>query len=81
MQNIWCRTSRRDNTTIWIFMRLEGTSYINISAKKTSRSDWGSNLWPTATPPSNRYQRFSPLCQIAILKRMVLWTVAFRHDT
>jgi hypothetical protein len=27
-----------------------------------------------------KYQRSNPLSQIAILKRMVLWTVAFRHD-
>jgi hypothetical protein len=28
------------------------TIYINISAKESSRSDWGSNPRPTATPPS-----------------------------
>jgi hypothetical protein len=51
---------------------------INISAKKSSRSDWGSNPRPTATPPSTKYQRSNPLNQIAIrfIKRMVLWTVA-----
>jgi hypothetical protein len=28
---------------------------LNISAKKSSRSDWGSNLRPTAIPPSTKY--------------------------
>jgi hypothetical protein len=41
--------------------------YINIFAKESSRSDWGSNLRPTATPPSTKYQRSNPLSQIAIL--------------
>jgi hypothetical protein len=53
---------------------------INISAKESSRADWGSNPRPTATPPSTKCQRSNP-SQIAILKRMVLWTVTFRHDT
>jgi hypothetical protein len=30
---------------------------INIFAKESSRSDWGSNPRPTATPPSTKYQR------------------------
>jgi hypothetical protein len=30
---------------------------INISAKNSSRSDWGSNPRPTATPLSTKYQR------------------------
>jgi hypothetical protein len=29
---------------------------INIFAKESSRSDWGSNPQPTATPPSTKYQ-------------------------
>jgi hypothetical protein len=31
--------------------------------------DWSSNPRPTATPPSTKYQRFSPLSQIAIRKK------------
>jgi hypothetical protein len=31
--------------------------HINIFAKESSRSDWGSNPRPTATPPSTKYQR------------------------
>jgi hypothetical protein len=43
--------------------------FINIFAKESSRSDWGSNPQPTATPPSTKYQRSNPLSQIAILKK------------
>jgi hypothetical protein len=43
--------------------------YFNIFAKERSRSDWGSNPRPTATPPSTKYQRSNPLSQIAILKK------------
>jgi hypothetical protein len=33
--------------------------------------DWSSNPRPTATPPrTNKYQRLSPLSQIAILKKI-----------
>jgi hypothetical protein len=42
---------------------------INIFAKESSRSDWGSNPRPTATPPSTKYQRSNPLSQITILKK------------
>jgi hypothetical protein len=35
----------------------------NISAKESSRSDWGSNPRPTATLPSTKYQRSNPLLQ------------------
>jgi hypothetical protein len=45
------------------------TLYVNISGKKCSRSDWGSNPRPTATPPSTKYQRYNPLSQIAILQK------------
>jgi hypothetical protein len=43
--------------------------YINIFAKESSKSDWGSHPRPTATPPSTKYQRSNPLSQIAILKK------------
>jgi hypothetical protein len=33
--------------------------YVNIFAKESSRSDWGSNPRPT---PSTKYQRSNPLC-------------------
>jgi hypothetical protein len=45
----------------------------------------GMTIWMLAvfiaTPPSTKYQHANPLSQIAILKRMVLWAVVFRHDT
>jgi hypothetical protein len=50
--------------------------YTNISAKNSSRSDWGANPWPTATP----------LSQIAILKKngsldsgIQAWYLSTRH--
>jgi hypothetical protein len=43
--------------------------FINIFAKESSRSDWGSNPRPTAAPPSTNYQCSNPLSQIAILKK------------
>jgi hypothetical protein len=42
-----------------------------ILAGKCSRSDWGSDPRPMATPRSTKYQRFSPLSQIAILGNYV----------
>jgi hypothetical protein len=37
---------------------------INIFAKESSRSDWGSNLRPTATPPSTKYDWLSVTCEV-----------------
>jgi hypothetical protein len=56
---------------------------MNISAKKSARSDWGTNPRPTATPPCTKYQRSSLTLWATspFLKRMVLWTVAFGHHT
>jgi hypothetical protein len=60
--------------------------YNNIFAKESSRSDWGSNPRPTATPPSTKYQRSNPLSQIAILKKngsldsgIQAWYLSIRH--
>jgi hypothetical protein len=60
--------------------------YINISAKKSSRSDWGSNPRPTATPPGTKYQCSNPLSQIVILKMngsldsaIQAWDLSTRH--
>jgi hypothetical protein len=56
---------------------------INTLAEKSSWSDWGSNLRLMATPPSTIYQHFSPLSQIAILKKMEsgiqAWYLSTRH--
>jgi hypothetical protein len=35
---------------------------INIFAKESSRSDWGSNPRPTATPPSYDWGNFEIFC-------------------
>jgi hypothetical protein len=42
---------------------------MNISAKKSSRSEWGLNARPTAKHRLALYQCFNPLSQIAILKK------------
>jgi hypothetical protein len=54
---VW-RTGVGDITKSYVLL------YINIFAKESSRSDWGSNPRPTATPPSTKYQRSNPLSQI-----------------
>jgi hypothetical protein len=58
----------------------------NISAKKSSRSDWGSNARPTATPPSTKYQSFKTLWARSILKKngsldsgIQAWYLSTRH--
>jgi hypothetical protein len=47
-----------------------------MSAKKSSRSDWGSNPRATATPPSTKYQRPNPLSQFGFRVRSSLKTSA-----
>jgi hypothetical protein len=61
---------RRSTKTYKLYIRVSTPQkHINISANKSSRSDWGSNPRPTATPPSTKYQLSNPLSQIAILKK------------
>jgi hypothetical protein len=53
------------NVIVIIYVNLNIINYF----RKVPGRDWGSNPRPTATPPSTKYQRFSPLTQIAILKK------------
>jgi hypothetical protein len=62
---VWLPSPADNNTNLDLQVNYLATHYcwgtVYFSAKKCSRSDWGSNLRPSATPPCTKYQHSNPL--------------------